>query len=176
MKDMYDNEITSFLESELERVDKWLSFGETKNAAIIAFNIAVLAVDFKFDFAMLFTLTRVLLVIAILLSLISFFPNLARKASYIDDRLKKKNIKSKRLNAIYFDDISRCEKGSDYLKLLGTRYYQEKMDETNKLYSDFAEEIVINSKITSTKYTCFKYSVRVDVLAMILMIVLFIFA
>lgn len=38
MKDMYDNEITSFLESELERVDKWLSFGETKNAAIIAFN------------------------------------------------------------------------------------------------------------------------------------------
>lgn len=176
MSDMYDNEITSFLESELERVDKWLSFGETKNAAIIAFNIAVLAVNFRFDFDMLFTITRVLLVVSILLSLISFFPNLVRKASNIGDKSKKKNIKAERLNAIYFNDISRCEKGIDYLKLLGTRYYQGKIDETNKFYSDFAEEIVINSKIASAKYTCFKYSVRVDVLAMILMIVLFIFA
>ena len=76
---MKDDILQPFLLNELERVDKWLSFGEAKNAALVAFNVAVLSVNMDFGFPLLLTILRLFTVLSMAISLMSFWQKWVKK-------------------------------------------------------------------------------------------------
>ena len=73
MKEHYD-----FLQQEFENVNGWLHFAEAKNAAMIAFNIAlfaaVLSSEYLWDYIWLFSLILVGLLLSIYWVIISLWP------------------------------------------------------------------------------------------------------
>ena len=71
------NKIVSHFENQLERTNYWLSFAEAKNGAIIAINVALIAVLITiFDKAPIFCVIAIsCFLVSCTLSLISFIPN-----------------------------------------------------------------------------------------------------
>lgn len=68
----------------MERVNYWLQFAETKNAAIIAFIVAILAVIHSskiLENPILLIIISVLYVVALGISLLSFYPQYKKDAS-----------------------------------------------------------------------------------------------
>lgn len=95
-----NEKVISFLCTELERVDKWLSFGEAKNAALVAMNIALLSVGVEFKCKSLFLGLRICVVISMLIALLSFWPIMVNKASAI--RLKCMKVRQSGANYLFF--------------------------------------------------------------------------
>jgi hypothetical protein len=176
---MMDEKVQTFLSNELDRVDKWLSFGEAKNAALVAFNIAVLSVNFDSSCSFLFSAIRICVTLSMIISLVSFWPNMAGKAIKIkikNERNKPGSNVQESNNYLYFMDIAKLNNGSDYLKILKTEYCIAEFDTTQRLYLDLAEEIVTNSRITVGKYTLFRIALVCDCLAMFIMALFFVCA
>lgn len=169
---MKNKMIQSFLLNELDRVDKWLSFGEAKNAALIAFNVAALSVNMDFRCLLLLALVRILMVFSILISLASFWPNLAKQVDGIQSKPPSNCYETN--NYLYFGDIALLNNGNEYLQIIMSRYLTKESNIINTYYLDLAEEIVINSRIAVKKYKYFKYSLMIDFMAIIFTGVIFI--
>ena len=72
----------SFFEKQLERVNYWLSYAETKNAAMIALNVAICAALISMSLSdRLYVIAMVGLLVSTIILMVSFFPFLANKAS-----------------------------------------------------------------------------------------------
>ena len=171
---MESNLIQPFLLNELERVDKWLNFGEAKNAALVAFNVAVLSVNMDFGFPMLLTILRIFIVLSMAISLMSFWPNMGKKVG--DIKLKAYLNGSGTNNYLYFLDIARLNNGSEYLQIVKSRYLVEEIDITCAYYCDLANEIIINSRIDAKKYIYFQRALMFDFIALFLVVLIFICA
>lgn len=155
----------NFLNEQLERTNYWLSFSEAKNAALVALNVAIIAVCTQVD--MLGMIMQVVLCILFLVStsccLLSFSPNLKNKA----DGRGVDTIEN--CNLIFYGDIAKLGDSVTYMSCVKDRY-KLKIDEEEKyLYEDLAEEIVINSQIAVGKYRMFKRAIVVDILAVIVL-------
>lgn len=61
----------SFLDSQLDRVNYWLSFAEAKNGALLALNVAALALlsDFGTDYTVIWTFIVIVLLMSCAVSL-----------------------------------------------------------------------------------------------------------
>ena len=154
-----------FLIEQLERTNYWLSFSEAKNAALVALNIAIIAVFTQLN--MLGIIIQAILCILFLVSmlhcLISFSPNLKNKA----DEKGAEIIEN--CNLIFYGDIAKLGDSDIYLSCVQNRY-KFQFDESEKyLYEDLAEEIVINSQIAVKKYGMFKKAIVIDILAVVVL-------
>lgn len=164
---LYDK-IVSHFESQLDRTNYWLSFAEAKNGAIIAINVALLAVLFTiFDKAPIFcVIVASVLLVSCATSLISFIPNTKSRPNV------NTKISDVELNLLFYGDIATIGTTENYIKLNIDRYFGAKgIMLVNKLVYDLASEVLINSRIAVKKYKYFKNAVKVDFLAIALTIV-----
>lgn len=77
---------------------------------------------------------------------------------------------------IFYGDINKYNSAKQYLKDI-YKYYLEwdiNKDDLNKYELDYAEEIVINSKIASYKYKCFKNALKLNGIGLLLLILYYI--
>ena len=156
-----------FLIEQLERTNYWLSFSEAKNAALVALNIAIIAVFTQVDILgmVLQSVFCIFFLASTLCCLISFSPNLKNKAD-------EQNVEFiKNCNLIFYGDIAKLSDSDTYLSCVKNRYKFE-FDENEKyLFKDLAEEIVINSQIAVRKYRMFKNAMVIDVLAVVILVI-----
>ncbi len=163
------NKIVSHFENQLERTNYWLSFAEAKNGAIIAINVALIAVLITiFDKAPIFCVIAIsCFLVSCTLSLISFIPNTKSRPDV------NTMISDGELNLLFYGDVASIGTTERYIKLSINRYFSGKgMTLVNKLVYDLASEVLINSRITVKKYNGFKNAVKVDFMALVLTIIL----
>lgn len=157
-----------------EQVDKWLSFAEAKNAALIAFNVAVLTVIGDLGLKSYeATVIIILLTIAMLISMMSFIPNLNSKMLNKSDKSLKNEVITEK-NLLFYGHIGNIENTKQFIKETRDKYFSEKSDETvfSELNIDLANEIIVNSKIAIKKYKFFKIASLLDSIALIGIIIL----
>ena len=165
--------LEQFFDRQLERTNYWLSFAEAKNAALLAFNIAVIVfvADFQKDLPVMSTLVMFVFIISSLVCLRSFLPN---DTSHPEPSSKSPSTD----NLLFWKDIAYIEDDKKYLARVIEQYYPDATvnDSVRKMLLAFSSEIVINSRIAMTKYNLFFWALRIDFLAFVLSVVLIILA
>ena len=157
------------LEKTLERVNDWLKFAESKNAVIIALNAAAV-------FGLVSTYPDMLgrgNVLGILgmwfiamsslstiVSLFSFLPQLGG-----DIGTNKRTVGSGSLNLIYFGTIASLDPDEYLLHL--SRALGIDVGSSSDLDRQYAQQIVVNSRIAVAKYRMFTAAVWLDFLGII---------
>ena len=139
-----------FLEQQLERTNYWLSFAETKNGVLVAFNIAIIAVVAQIDKIPLEmqAVICILFSLSTLICFFSFFSNLRNKIN------NKEGENIDEFNLLFYNDIAKIKDTDMYLNALKGRYNLKIKENEKKLYEDFITEIVINSEIAVYNYNC----------------------
>lgn len=162
--------LVDFLNSQLDRVNYWLSFAEAKNGALLALNVAALALlsDFDTDYTVIWTFVVLILLISCAASLWSFFPITKKPPCE-----KEANYKN---NLTFWGDIAACPSGEYLNKVLQQYFSQDAESAPSKLAQDMANEITSNSKIALRKYRLFKTALFLDVFAVLLGAILCILA
>lgn len=152
------------LEKIFSNVNEWLRFAETKNASIVGANAVAI-----FGIAKLFTdnahlnqwlkgyliLLIVCAVIGGILALCSFLPRI--NIPWLESGEKEQP----HHNLIFYSDIAKYEPKqylSSLYKLHGTT-----VEEFSKLENDYAEQIVVNSRITLKKYEFFRTALWITI-------------
>lgn len=162
------------LKDIFENVNKWLHFAEAKNAALIGLNGVFL---FKsIDFLRLSNnqciglplLSTLLFLAGIFISLFSFLPNVAKIKEIkidVDNEDNKNNI------LIFFSDIKDYKDSKQFLVDIHKFYFNNNIDKDllNKIELDYAKEIHINSLIASKKYKLFKWSLKLNLVAIFIL-------
>ena len=162
------------LQQIFENVNNWLHFAEAKNAALIAFNIALLAVIVESNWAEAYILLFSIIVIGLLLSTI--FAILSFKP--INKILEKVDNINLEENLLHFAYIASLEQ-EEYIRKLYDHYWGESNKDVNnvpKLEIDYCHEIIANSRITIRKQRYFRYSFYIIVFVIIAIAVLVICA
>lgn len=164
----------SHLEKQLEHTNYWLAFAEAKNAALLALNIAVIAVcsdmysrdsSDRVSMQILF-ITILFYIVSSAIALVSFSPNMATKSkadvavSLFQDR-----------NLLFYGNIALIPSAKDLLKQVRDKYFidmkiTDKCLMENKLLIDLGDEIIINSQITTSKLKLFKIALTLDIVAL----------
>ncbi len=164
LKDIFDN------------VNNWLKFAEAKNATLIAgnglviFGIAKLLKDIE-QYYLIYYLYFVIAVLGVsfCIALISFIPNI-KLPNYL---FKENNLGES--NLLFFGSICKYDETS-YLKELkeSLNITDEKVLESkfNKMY---AQQIIINSKISMKKYQLFNLGLHITLFAILSPILYFFF-
>lgn len=159
MKDRID-----FYEKNLERVNYWLQFAEAKNAAMIAFVVAMLAVIYSFfsNIIMLVILSLVY-VIALIISTLSMFPKGNMNTNIRDgDYVEEKD------NYLYWKDIAKYSK-TDYIEKVNKQFFDNNSSETTSRQEFMlAEEIITNARIAKYKYYMFELATKVVIVGTVL--------
>ncbi len=158
-----------FLEKQLERTNTWLSFAEAKNAAIVAINVAVIAFVYSLKASPLFLgyAILILLTLSTLVSLVSFFPKVKRD-------VKRTARASTEINLTFWGDVACVENGRKYLELVKDKYFHESASNVERaMHVDLANEIITNSRIAVSKYSKFKVSLVMDIIALAMCLGLF---
>ena len=157
------HELEEYFENQLERVNVWLSFAEAKNAAIIAFNIAVISAlsEFYPTRVLVFTILIISFLTSTITSLYSFLPNtISRPQNTISNATQN--------NLLFWGDIAKMPNTEEYIQATVQRYFSSLngTDFERKKIEDLASEILINSRITSKKYALFRFALVVDMVSM----------
>ena len=148
------------LQNLFENVNTWLHFVEAKNAALIAFNIALLAAlissnlsDFNITF---FSAIVVGILISILLSLYSFNP----KNKFLE-KTRSMGIDANLLHYAYIASLTQDE----YIKKLYALYWNDaniNLSTVPQIEKDYTAEIIQNSRIAMKKQSFFRLAFAVD--------------
>ncbi len=153
---MASKEQSELLEKVFSNVNSWLNFAEAKHAANIAFVVACLAMMISTETMNCLTCCIcVLFVLSGGCSLLSFFPKTAAGG-----------------NLLFFERIKNYSE-QEYLNQLKQDYFQNNSVIGDGYISDLTEEIVINAKITSRKYKCFRIAMILNFFAFFLLIIYF---
>lgn len=141
------------LQKIFDDTNTWLHFAEAKNAALIAFNIALITAITSFDILeAVLPLTILIiagLIVSTLSSIWSFKP--------INTMLKKPALKDMNTNLLHFAYIASLEPDEYLLKLYSTYWgvsdiASEALPQIEKAYSS---QIIENARITLRKQKCF---------------------
>lgn len=172
MQNDFPEEQHSFFEKQLERTNYWLSFAEAKNAALIAFNVAMIAflAELTTEGPVFKTILLSLFVVSCIINMISFIPN-------TNNRVRKMKTNGFHDNLVFWNDIATLNDEKQYIDLVVEHYFPEMAFDVDhdKLSCDLASEIIINSKIAKRKYLLFRISLVVDILSFILFVFYIIF-
>ena len=161
-----------FLTEQLDRTNYWLTFSEAKNGALVALNIAIIAVCTQVDIlSMIMQVTLCILFLAsTICCLISFYPNLKDKTNdQSEDNVENSNF-------VFYGDVAKIKDSETYINCLKNTYSIRMQQEEKNICKDLAVEILINSKITMAKYGWFKKAVIIDVTALCFFIISLIIA
>ncbi len=168
-----EKEMIDLLEKIFSNVNNWLTFAEAKNAAIIAFNIAVISALFSgkdiLGETFLFYLVNVITIISSGFALAAFMPDMG------DDRRTVGEI-TEPGNLLLYGNIAKYTK-EKYLIALYMKYFDSEKQENNlsKLELDYAGEITYNAGITVKKYKRFRCALCVDfagILGILMLVIL----
>lgn len=172
------------LKDIFENTNKWLIFAESKNGILLGLNGVIL---FKIsdclngiEVTMLNTKMIWILFIVFLISTViilkSFFPNYS---TFMDKPINMcKEVYDGSNVLMFYEEISKYESSEMYLRDLYKYYFDKDVEPQNmkKYELDYAKEILINSRITSSKYKHFKWALRLDSLAIILLVIFYVVA
>ena len=158
------NDRVEFYEKNLERVNYWLQFAEAKNAAMIAFVVAILAVlssFFEKHLVMLLVVSIVYLC-GMIISICSMFPKGNMNVDEKDGEYKKTD------NLLYWKDIAKYSK-TDYVETVNQRLFANVNQNTLNDYEIMlAEEIIANARIANYKYSKFDLASKVVIVGTVL--------
>lgn len=159
-----------YLKEQLDRTNYWLAFSETKNAALVAFNVAVVAAIGKFTSVniWIWALSDFMIMVSTFICLLSFIPKSSMKKLCNDQN-------NQEINLLYYADIAKLETEM-YLEKVRNEYHLHIIKWEEEICKDFAEEIIVNSRIAVRKYKLFKYAVMVDLMCIILFIMFILIA
>lgn len=169
-----EKEMVGVLEKIFSNINSWLTFAEAKNAAIIAFNIAVIAALFSgadiLGKTLFFYLINVIMVVSSGLALIAFIPNMGNNKKTIE-------VKEEQNNLLLYSHIAKYTK-EKYLIALYKEYFNSIKQESDlsKIELDYADEITYNAEITINKYKWFRRALYVDFIGIIGILILIILA
>lgn len=160
---MGNDEKKELLKETFENINYWLAFGEAKNAGLLAFNVAVLAVIFSMDnFNVLIYIIGALVIISTSISLLALWSR-----NSVNWRNKNKLKESD--NLLFFEDISKYDK-VDFIVKFYKDYFKEDIENIDNipLYNkNILLEIHINAKIATIKFSLFNKGVVVDLVAIV---------
>lgn len=153
-----------------ENVNHWLDVAEAKNFALLAFNIAVIAVILQITDMNLYLYGIVsIFIISTIIVILTSIPKINNIF------WKSKGTDSVRDNLLFYFDIADYY-SQDYLEQLYIRYIDNQNNisivQLGNLNLHYAQEIVENSKITCKKYIGFKRAAILDIIGFILCIIL----
>lgn len=167
-------DVEAKLKGIFDDVNKWLTFAEAKNGAMIALNGAILAglanILFNKDFNEYFNIwVKMILYIsvactaaAIVILLISFLPQLSVFKG-MDVSCDEECV------LIYYGDIAKYKNEKQYIKHIYHYYFNidKSEDELSKIEIDYGKEIIINSSIAVKKLKWFKLALKFTISAVI---------
>lgn len=165
--------LTGFLEKQLERTTTWLSFAEAKNAAIVAFNIALAQICFdsleKANIPAIIYLALSALAIATFISLSSFAPKLFAHPTIEPKGLGKKE---RPINLLFFGSIAEISDEKELLQEIKRQYFQDDSNiVNNQMDTDLGKELLENSRIANRKYKLFNCALAFDILTIVMLVV-----
>lgn len=138
-------------------VNYWINFAELKHGILITLNSALIykgiemsKVNNTFGMTIILLLYLVCPIIALSISISSYFPNTNSYKGKIQE-LNKDELKE--LNVLFYMDIAKFKKEQYIRKIYSDCNCKEAV---NKLDLQYAEEIIINSEIALRKYENFK--------------------
>lgn len=151
------------LESILERVNGWLKFAESKNAAILTLALGVSGIvctflvndDVAGELKIILGYSLFPLAVSALLAIASFFPILCifSKLNIWNDQIEDND------NLLFFGDIAKY-RVETYVIEVNKKYGLDVCNCADDKYAhDLATQCVINSKIALAKFCFFKYSI-----------------
>lgn len=159
-----NEKMNDFLEKSLDRVNFWLQFAEAKHAAVIAFLLAILAIIYGGDFIDSFifeTIIATVYLIALVISMFSFYPR------YVKDASRKIGNYGNDDNLLYWKDIAKYA-DEDFLKKVYKDFLAEDKNSFGVSEKLYAQEIIINARIASKKYDLFQMTVKIAIVATVL--------
>lgn len=181
-----DQNALEILKDTFENTNRWLQFAETKSGALIGVNGLFLfkSVDYLFEILNGKLKVNIFIVgfmtavffTAIILALKSFFPNTSVTKETTDASDNDSSGNERIL--IFFEDICKYQNPSMYLQDI-YKYYLDtdvRIKDLKKIELDYAEEIFINSRITSYKYRLFKLALKLNFIAIIIFVIFLIMA
>ena len=155
------------LQETFDRINDWLKFAETKNGVLLAFNCAVLVGLFQVLSSLnnppilasaYLILSISMLGFGITLTLMSFLPRLTPPLG-----LKFPAV-TPNMNILFFGHICSLTENSYLDRFYSVYELERKYIEIEKIY---ANQIIINSKITFIKFCYFNLSVKFTISALI---------
>ena len=154
-----------------ENVNHWLGVAETKNAGLLAINIAIIAAVLSSNVMEQCFIFSIIIIIGVLLSTGICFIALTPILGKIK---KERNEKSEDDNPLFFADIAKYDY-MEYLDFVKWRYGDE-LFEWGNYEKDLAKEIVENSRNACLKYMLFKMGVKIEIFIIVICIVCLIIA
>lgn len=177
--------LTKYLQEQLERTNHWLAFAEAKNAALIAFDTAIISFLLKefFDFFMknnqlrekvfividariLFSVILIIFLISLVISLASFLPIFSLKNKFYENNVMGN------YNLLYFKDLVKFANSNVYIQYVCEKYSLDIPDTKAALINDYAEEILENSRIAVRKYLFFQKAAYCSIIGIVLGIII----
>lgn len=164
-----ENNIVEDLKDTFQNVNNWLNFAEIKHGALIVldttFIMGIIAAMFENKVKCLGIIGLDVMIISVLLSMYSYFPNIK---GIKDEWMFCEKRMTQNRNLLFYRDIYRLS-NKEYLQEVYKEYYSKDIEEFSKKELDYAEEIVVNSRITMKKYFLFKISLIVSCIGIILL-------
>lgn len=168
-------QVTEKLDKVFTNVNSWLVFAEAKNASLLALNGAgiygLVSVLLNGDYnggkylTLYLWVAVVFLCLGIVVALLSFSPVI----SVFDGKKKLLSQNKDNLNLLFYGDLVKYDCAIEYIVDIYKHYFKADIDENavKKIHLDYADEILINSRITVKKYTLFKYALLMDLSAVL---------
>lgn len=166
--------IENFMKEIFCNVNNWLTYAEAKNAALIAFDVAIIAsigsIDIFKNYIILFCLILAGTIVSLGISLLSFVPMIGKENG-------NTGVYDGQDNLIFYSDIAKYDKVS-YVKALYKRYRDKEINtaEIRKIELDYGQEITYNAVIVNRKYRLFRVSLNINFVMIIILLVLVIAA
>ncbi|MDD2496796.1 MAG: hypothetical protein PHT78_00605 [Desulfitobacteriaceae bacterium] len=166
-------QVTEQLEKVFTNINSWLTFGEAKNASLLALNgvgvygLVSLLKNSDYNGGQYFTLylwmVLVFLAFGVIISLLSFSPVVGT----FDGKKKFCSMDKGNLNLLFYGDLVKYDCAKEYVVDVYKQYFGVDINgnEVIKIHLDYAEEILINSRITVKKYGIFKWALLSDLSA-----------
>lgn len=172
--DNEQNERIALLQQIFDNVNNWLHFAEAKNGALIAFNIAFMAVIMESGLKEYSLILYSFIIIGMAAStfaiLLSFKP--------INKELPKTDAENIKVNLLHYAYVASLEK-EEYIQALYAGYWNEANKDINsipQIEKDYCAEIVENARITMKKQKFFGCGFRIVILMVVAFVILVICA
>lgn len=156
---MNDNkEVMEYLKDTFNNINKWLSFAEAKNGSIVVFNTTCIVNVMKeveyISITNIWCWILCIFCISLLIALYSFKPN----TNSIENIYRKRKLNGKR-NFLLYSHVAELSP-YEYITKLNNEGIM--VDRKNKVHTDYIDEIIVNSRISTWKYKVFKKSLCIS--------------
>lgn len=167
--------LQEYLEKQLDRIDKWLSFAEAKNAALIAFNVALLAfvTELLSGYPYVNLIFIMCILVATVVALISFYPFKGHPNNKKEKYTETSEID--KINLTFWAEIAKFEDHEKYLGAVTEKYFSGQ-NEYSSMAKDLAAEVWENSGIAARKYKLFRYALTIELVSIVVTLLLFLIA